>query len=265
MKKKSTIKFKGTRYTAKVLNKYFSKKYPNYSSALPKAREVYAQLKSEGKKPTTRNIFFIVRKHRVAKPTKQAPELFFKLQQPEQYYILTSYPSYIKTTTNEITFISDLFNVGVTQVQGGETINYRDTFQDFVNFGNKYSAERGLLDSSDIDIYIVCTPPEEGMGDLKGKWVSKIITVDSGGHPSDFGFEPGKPIEFDEKLAQKQKASKQQKVSEQIKEQVEVAKIKEEAEKIRQENINSAMKLFSSGQISKLEFKDMIAIINKQA
>ena len=56
-KKKSTKKFKGTRYIAQKLTKYYKKRYPKYADALPKAREVFKNLKDNGDKVILANIF----------------------------------------------------------------------------------------------------------------------------------------------------------------------------------------------------------------
>ena len=60
--KKKKKKFKGTRYVANVLKKYFNKKYPTYTAALPKAREVTDKLRESGQKFTVKNVESIVRK-----------------------------------------------------------------------------------------------------------------------------------------------------------------------------------------------------------
>lgn len=260
--KPKIIKKRGVRYTNKILRKYFSKKYPTYQSAKIKSREVFNQLSADGKKVTVRNVFFIVRKHR-AITFQKVPELFDRLTNPEPYFELTSYPFYIKATTNEIVFVSDLFNPGVEKIEGGQNTTYNESFSKFVSFGNKYSAERGLYESSDIDMYVVCTPPEKGTGQFKDKWVSKIITVDSGGHPSDFGYSPDEDVTItpDQKKTRKDAKKARKEREEQL--QPPQPTLNQDVEKLRQENIKVAMQLFSSGQITKVEFKEMISLINK--
>lgn len=268
MKKKSTKKFKGTRYVANVLRKYFKRKYPSYNAALPKAREVYAQLQSEGKKVTVVNIQFIVRKHRIPKgETKKAPELFYKLTQAGPYFQLISYPAYILTTTNEITFISEIFNEGVDEIQGGQVIEYKETFSEFVNFCNRFHSQSNITESDEIQIFVVCTPPEKGIGSDKNKWYSRIISVDNSGLEDNFGFEPGSqntPPEYNKSKTPKQKTQTKKEPTQPVSADVETLRIQAETEKTRQENIRTAMQLFSSKSISKEEFKEMIAIINKQ-
>jgi hypothetical protein len=92
--KQSKKKTKGTRYVAKVLRKYFSKKYPNYKSALPKAREIAESLRSSGDRFTVKNVSSFIRKKRVDKGSKkQAPELFYKMTTPGYYFDLIDYMS----------------------------------------------------------------------------------------------------------------------------------------------------------------------------
>jgi len=263
-KAKSTKKFKGTRYVANVLRKYFKKKYPSYTSALPKAREVYAQLKSEGKKVTVANVESLIRKKRGPRQKQKGPELFYKLQQAAPYFELIKYPAYILTTTNEITFTSKLFNQGVDEVKGGQKTDYRETFQEFVNFCNKMHSQQRISDSQEIQIYVICTPPEQ---DKQTKqWISRIISVNEQGLEEDFGFEPGPsnvqvPYEKSKKTKQQtQQPQPQLPVSP----DVETLRIQAELEKTRQQNIGIALDLFRRGEISKLEMKEMMNIIYNQ-
>ena len=79
MKKKIKKKYKGIRYIAKVLQKYGGKKYKgNYKQALTKSKEVLKQLQGQGQKIRVNNILQVTRKHRVTKPVKQKPLLFYK-------------------------------------------------------------------------------------------------------------------------------------------------------------------------------------------
>lgn len=268
MKKlKSTKKFKGTRYVANVLRKYFKKKYPTFNAALPKAREVYAQLQSEGKKVTVVNIQFLVRKHRGPGKKQTAPELFYKLTQAGPYFELISYPAYILTTTNQITFISQLFNEGVDEIVGGSVVDYKQTFSQFVNFCNRFHSESNITESDDIQIFVVCTPPEKGIGGDNNKWYSRIISVNNSGLEEDYGFVPGSqnvPPSYKKSKTPKQKTQPKKELSQPVTADVETLRIQAETEKTRQDNIRTAMQLFASKSITKEEFKEMIAIINNQ-
>jgi hypothetical protein len=265
-KAKSTKKFKGTRYVANVLRKYFKRKYPTYTAALPKAREVYAQLKSEGKKVTVANVESLIRKKRGPnKPKTKAPELFYKLQQAAPYFELIKYPAYILTTTNQITFTSNLFNEGITEIKGGQKTDYRETFQEFVNFCNKMHSEQRISDSQEIQVYVVCTAPEQ---DKQTKeWVSRIISVNDQGLEEDFGFIPGPlnvQVPYKKSKQPKQETQPSQKPQLPASPDVETLRIQAELEKTRQENIGIALDLFRKGQISKLEMKEMMNIIYNQ-
>lgn len=265
-KAKSTKKFKGTRYVANVLRKYFKRKYPTYSSALPKAREVFAQLQSEGKKITVVNIEGLIRKKRGPnKPKVKAPELFYKLQQAAPYFELIKYPAYILTTTNQITFTSNLFNEGISEIKGGQKTDYRETFQEFVNFCNKMHSQQRISDSQEIQVYVVCTAPEQ---DKQTKeWVSRIISVNEQGLEEDFGFEPGPSnvqIAYTKSKQPKQQTQPSPQPQQPASPDVETLRIQAELEKTRQENIGIALDLFRKGQISKLEMKEMMSIIYNQ-
>lgn len=266
-KTKSTKKFKGTRYVANVLRKYFKKKYPTYSSALPKAREVYAQLKSEGKKVTVANVESLVRTKRVPKQQKPPVELFYKLKLASPYFELIQYPAYILTTTNQITFTSNLFNDGVTEVQGGQVVDYRETFSEFVNFCNRMHSQENISDSDEIKIFVMCTEPEKGTGGDKNQWYSRIISVNDTGLEEDFGFTPGPQnitSRQEKSITPKQQTQPKKQPIQPVSADVETLRIQADLEKTRQENIRTAMQLFAQKAISKKEFKEMIAIINKQ-
>lgn len=250
--KKSKKKYKGVRYIARVLQKYGGKKYKgNYKNALNKSREVLSTLQQKGQKVKVSNILDVTRKKR------NIPKLFYKLAKPEPYFRLIQYPTYIKDTTKEITFISEVFNLGTLSVEGGEKPNYNDTFSSFVNFSNKEMGAEGKNSSDEITIYVVCTQP---LKDKNNKWVSKIITVDPKGDPYDFGFKPS--LEPTKGLPQQQ-PGKQQAIPKEIKSEKVRQKeleLKIEKEKSRQ----LAMQLFLNKDITKLEYKEMIQQINKK-
>jgi hypothetical protein len=260
--KKSKRKFKGTRYVAKVLNKYFKKKYPNYTSALPKAREITEKLKSSGQKFTIKNVEAIVRKHRIKKEPitevkKSKPLLFYKLVIDSNYYDLQDYSTYINDTTNEIYFTSSLFNEGVTDIQGGTRPSYNKTFSSFVDYLNKNITSR----EDAYDYLVRCTEPE--FNEENKRWESRIISVDPSGEEMDFGYSPTKTqstsiAEIDKKLSQEEpKKSKQEPKSQKVKElELELTLSKE---KLRIQ----ANEMFLKGLFTKKEYKDEIDRINK--
>lgn len=249
---KKKRKFRGTRYVANVLKKYFKKKYPTYQSALPKAREVAQQLRDSGLRFTVKNIEFLVRKHRPPQPPKEKPHLYYKLTGLSPYFELIDYSGYIKLTTDEIFFVSDLFNEGVEFIQGGERPSYKESFSGFVQFCNK-EIEDGEYESKFL---VTCTPPEYSKENAR--WESRIISSDSDGEEVDYGYEPITDIEGLEPVSKKSKKQLKPK-SEKKQAPTETDK---EIELKRQENLQLAMKLFLNKDISKQEYKEMVAMIN---
>ena len=251
---KKTRKFKGTRYVAKVLKKYFKRKYPTYKAALPKAREVAQQLRDSGLKFTVKNIEFLVRKHRPPKPTKEKPHLYYKLSSVSPYFELIDFPGYIKLTSDEIHFVSDLFNEETESIQGGEKPQYKESFSGYVSYVNK-EIEDGEYESKYL---VTCTPPQ--FNDETKRWESRIISVDSDGEEVDYGYEPISDISFGTPSSKKRKPKKQT-PSKPINKDV-IQALDKEIEYKRQENLQLAMKLFLNKEISKQEYKEMVATIN---
>lgn len=264
LKKKK--KFKGTRYVANVLKKYFKKKYPTYQSALPKAREVVEKLKESGQNFTVKNVEGVVRKHRIKKGPieeifeRKAPLLFYKLRTPLPYFDLQDYPTYINDTTSEVFFISEIYNKGVEDIQGGKRPKYDKTFQEFVNFVNKQISSES--DEYTEEYLILTTTPE--WSKENNRWESRIITVNSNGDETDYGYEPSAPStieEIDGKLpserSKKEKPGKPTAKSEIIQEKELELKISKEISR------QQANELFLKGLYTKKEYKDEIDRINK--
>ena len=270
MKKVSVAKkkVKGTRYVANVLKKYFKKRYPTYNSALPKAREIVAQLKLQGLKVNTRNVRGLgVQYKRLPKAkTKQAPYLFYRLLQPMPYFNLQDYPVYIKNTTNEIFFVSPLFNQEVEEIQGGTKPKYSKTFSGYVDFVNKEIADQGGRENQyETDYRVVCLPPEYNK--VTKRWESQIVSINAKDEPQDYGYIPSQPLIPATGPAKKEPTTTPAQKPPQkpvAKESEKTAEIKAETEKTRQENLNLAMKLFLNKDISKSEYKEMIEMIKKQ-
>lgn len=275
---KTKKKYKGVRYVAKVLNKYFTKKYPRYTDALPKAREVYQQLKGQGQKVKVDNITALVRKKR----KKGVPELPESLSSLSYYFELVNYPQYIIQCTNQIWFQSEISPEGLDIFQGGKPVDYETYFSDYVNFIN--SAKASTLPEEkmyETEWMVTCTTPELGKGKNKGKWISKIISVDGAGDKIDYGFDPKNPQqksitpisaqkptpkptttpEPPKTAAEPIKPISSTRSIDELKAETELEKQKEKT--LRQENISQLMKMFTKGDISKLELKEMLSLINK--
>jgi hypothetical protein len=260
-------KYKGTRYVAKVLNKYFKLKYPTYNSALPKAREINSLLKLNGTKFTVKNVSSFIRKPQKNKFIKQKPLLFYKLSQIIPYYEMIDYPTYIFDTTNEIYFTSDLFNEEVEIIQGGQRPSYKKTFQAFVQFMNKEQTFNNKRDSEDITCYIKALDPE--LDPVSKKWISKIISVTKSGEDYDFGYE--KSINYIEGSAPgepglKRIAPNKSKLSKTTKPQQSLKKDQKSAENEARklDLIENAMKLYNENKINKQTFEIIIKNINKK-
>jgi hypothetical protein len=202
-KKPYKKKFKGVKYIALKLNKYFKKKYPKYTDALPKAREIFEGFKSTGEKVTVKNIFAVTRKKQ-EKPFKkkasalpEAPELPPELAETSYFFLLSEYPAKISTAPNTLFFRSTISPEGKEDIQGGTEIDYsqvyEEYFRDFVAYINKLkSMTDPTLKLYEKEWFVKCTEPE--FDEKTGKWVSLIISVDANGEQDDaflnYGFDP---------------------------------------------------------------------------
>jgi hypothetical protein len=267
-------KLKGVRYISKVLVKYFPKKYKNQRAASSTAKALFQELKDQGRKVRVTDILYISRKRRIKPEVKkstapeQVPPLFYKFYLDTYYFDLQDYPSFINSTSKEITFTSNLFNEGVTEVKGGSRPNYQKTFSGFVDFVNKNLKSRDEA----YEYLVKGTPPE--WNEEKQRWESRIISIDATGLETDFGYEPTppKPItkEEVEKIDQKikEEAKKEEKPKEKPEKitksnrerelELELEVEKQKSENLRKENMKSLMELFKSGAISKVEFKELM-------
>jgi hypothetical protein len=249
-KKKYKKKYKGTRYIAKVLQKYGGKKYKKYSDAIAKARTVFSDLQSKGEKVRVANILGITRVHRAP---KEAPKLLGTLQSPQPYFFLVDYPVDIFRTSSQVTFISELFNEGVTEVQGGEKPSYRKHFSGFVNFLNKQIKDR----ENAYDYRVMCTPLQY---DRKNKrWITKIVAIDPEGEETTFNYEPSPSLEQEIVAPPPKKEAKPVKPTKSDEERIKELDLKILKEKSRQQ----ATELLLKGIFTKKEFKDEIDRINK--
>lgn len=280
---KNKTTYKGVRYIAKSLTKYFKGKYPKYSDALPKAREVFEQLQNQKQTVKLDNIFSIVRKKRVLK-TAGGPKIEPELLTPIHYFLLEDYPTWIIRCTNEVWFVSKLWAEQLPPIQGGSNVEYSEYFAPYVNYMNSM---KGLSNAEDnryeTDWMVVCTEPE--FNKATKRWESKVIPVDESGDYIDYGFNPKEPTIGPINLIVSDKGAKKsvtalkpeepkpasQPIQIQGKEidlkiaEAQAKKIFAEAEKTKQQNISSALKMFSEGVLSKQEVKEIIAAINKNS
>jgi hypothetical protein len=266
-KRKST--YKGVRYIAQSLTKYFGKQYPNYKSALPKARELKDQLDKEGKNVRLQNIFPLVRKGGAGK--KGAPELDPELARMSYYFELQRYPSLIARVSNEIWFKSKITPSDSGDIQGGSYPDYSEYFSPYVGYINALAAQYDREESRySNDWLVMCTPPVYNR--YKKRWESEIISVDGEGTPIDYGFNPKKPSQTApeapevptpqaraESAPTRPETPKTTTPEKDVKViQAETDKIKAETEQKRQENISNLLKMFGEGQLTKAEFKELM-------
>jgi len=205
-KKPYKKKFKGVKYIALKLNKYFKKKYPKYTDALPKAREIFEGFKTSGQKVTVKNIFEVTRKKQLrpfskkAVPTTVAPELPPELAEPINFFDLNKYPARIATAPNDLFFRSTISPTGLDDIQGGTELDYSEVYQeyfkDFVTYINKLmSMTDPALKIYEKEWFVKCTEPEFDKETCK--WISLIISVDDNGDQDEklpsYGFDPTDP------------------------------------------------------------------------
>jgi hypothetical protein len=193
MANKKKLPKKGVRYIASKLNKYFEKRYPTKKGALPKAKEVLSQLKSNGEKVTIKNISKLIRTPRGTTPKKGvAPTIYRELLEEKDYFGLVQYPEWIQATTNEVWFYSKIFPEGMPMIQGGSSVEYSDYFRPFVEYINKMIAlEQGNDDLYQKEWQVVCKKPNNK--NPRKRWESEIIVIGSDGIEYIFGFDPKNP------------------------------------------------------------------------
>jgi len=193
MAKKKPKTYKGTRYIAQKLKKYWKSRYPKYTDALPRAREIFSQLQSKNQKVVLRNIFPLERKPRTGTSGgRTAPEIPSKMLEESYYFELIDYPVYIARSTNKVYYTSELTPLGVGDMQGGSNVEYEIFFADFVNYIN---ANKQLTDPSekryDTEWKITTLPPV--WNPAKKRWESKIISIDSNGNEFLYNFDRTSP------------------------------------------------------------------------
>lgn len=192
MAKKKRKTFKGTRYIAQKLKKYFKRKYPKYTDALPRARQIYSQLQANNQKVILKNIFPLERSRRGPGGQRTAPEIPSKMLELSNYFELIDYPVYIARTTNKVYFMSELTPIGTEAMQGGTNVEYETTFADYVNYINAMKQQTDPSERRyETDWMITTTPPIWNRS--KKRWESKIISTDSDGNEFSYGFDRRTP------------------------------------------------------------------------
>lgn len=281
-KKKSV---KGVRYLAQTLTKYFNKKFPSYTSAMPKARELQAKFKKSGVKVGVASVFAVMRKKR---GKAVVPKLPRKLTEPQYYFFLVDYPAYIARCDKQIWFHSKLWKKGLGDIQGGTVPDYATWFAPYVQFINSIAGQTSKDDNRyEHEWLVMCTPLRFNRN--KQRYESEIISVDSNGNRITYGFNPEK--QAPQRVSEPQKGKvpptevKVPKIEEKpapevvkpvpgggtesveslaARERLAMAEAKlasAQAEKSRQENVSNLLKLFGQGVLSKAEFKELMSKI----
>lgn len=200
-------KYKGVRYIAKHLRGTYNKKKKKWiggwkqyrhdrQAASLRAREIFDSLQG---KVSVAGIYSLQRVSREErKKNKAQPELPLYLIDPQPYYSLSEYPDEILLCDPKVTFTSKIIPKGLPPIVGGMEISYTDYFKPFVDFINK---QAGLLkqntgrefESGDDEWQVMCTEPRPDH-DIKGRWISRIISCDADGHEVDYAFDNKEPL-----------------------------------------------------------------------
>lgn len=199
-------KKKGIRYIAKALVRYQKKKYKNYFQALPDARKFYDNIKSSGETVKLSTIWKYSRTHRPKiipiGPKEIPPEISSELLSVVNYWGLIDFPTEILKNTNEVFFVSSLFNPGIDEIQGGELLSYENSFSSYVNYINDIRSNTvtdAPIGSDYPEWYVTCTPVYKN--NEKDRWESEIIEVNSAGEVAEYGYDQSniKEVEFEPK------------------------------------------------------------------
>mgnify|MGYP000447947497 CR=1 FL=1 len=280
-KKKRT--YKGVRYIAKSLTKYFKKKYPSYALALPRAREIHKDLKEKRKKVILKNIFPYERTPRGAK--KPVGDLLPKsLTGASHYFNLVDYPNIIgREVPNKVWFESSLFPIGLPPIQGGTIPDYHAYFAPFVNYINSIAQNDDSNSVYATEWMVRCTDP---IKDSKGRYMSQIISCmgevgDPNATPFDYGFNPkspdvtsdqliisgktvDKPIDTGvDKDIPTDKTTQQDIAFIQAQKELESATAERELateKRLKAENIATALKMYNEGKITEAQFNAIIGV-----
>jgi hypothetical protein len=193
-------KYKGVRYIAQRLTKYQKGKYKNYTSALPDARKFFTELKKDKKKVTIKNIWALSRSRKLGRPSSKkkqvkkpgVPELDKNLADLSFYFETMDYPTWILRCSKDLYFVSEISPSALPDIQGGTSVSYEDYFSDYVNYINGMASLATPGDNRyETEWLVTCTEPKYNKA--KKRYESKIISVNSDGTPTDYGFDPKKP------------------------------------------------------------------------
>lgn len=239
-------KFKGVAYIEGVLLKYQSSKFKTKKEAREKAREIYSELKKNDESVIIKNIVSKVVKKRTEKTKLTLPE---ELTTPQNYFILTDYPSMILTSvSNKIKFVSEVSPKGLEPIQGGSEPSYEEYFSDFVNYCNTL-ASKSQEGQYEEDWFVRCTTPNN-------KGVSRIIQCTSDGVEFDYGFDRENPKEKPTESVVSDKPKKEKEITtKEVKEEKPTIQQKIDLEKQYNEGVKNIAELLKLGVYNKEEAK----------
>ena len=287
MAKKRKKVFKGVRYIATQLKEYYPKRYPNYTSALPRAREIVDTLKLRDLKVTWSNAVKLERKPRIGGKQGDKPYVPSELLTINHYWFLSDYPDLILSSSNKVFFTSDLIPASMDDMQGGELYSYDEYFSYYVNHCNRLNQDKEREDKVyEQDFYVKCTEPTYNRN--KKRWESKIISVNVDEDEVDYNFDPNKPnilpnLSFYQQEFQKTEGSKakEEKVEEKGKKEgvssadserikaetdkikAETAQIEAKTKLLKEESRANIIKMFMRGDLTKAEYKEEIARLDR--
>lgn len=184
-------KTKGTRYIARLLGKYYKRRYASIGEKMRRAAEIKRELESQGLAINLRNVRQqeVGKGKWVRKPKEPAPVLQW-LDSKEAYYFfdLQDFPALMNREDARITFISPIFNYGITEANAGQVPEYAQTFNEFVNFCNQQA--KSAADDAYQNNWIVAV--EQPLWNRATKrYEAKIIPIDENGRYFNYGFKPG--------------------------------------------------------------------------
>jgi hypothetical protein len=190
-RKKKLKKFKGVRYIAQKLQKYYNKRYTSFAPALIRARIILEKLNEQGLPVSVRNIFSIERVPRVKK--EEAPIVPDDMLDPQEFFLLADTNNDITNKLpNNLLIKSKISKKDLPMLRGGVDNSVElgiqeiedEYFKDFINYGNEL--QKTL--KNPYPIFFRFTVPSDKIE--KGKWISYIILCDESGLKGDIGFDP---------------------------------------------------------------------------
>jgi len=185
--------YKGVDWIATRIRKRHPSRYENRASAKVVAKQILADLRSEGQRVTIKNIYGkIPQKILKGKAKREAPILDEGLTAITNYFNLSDYPLFVSRMAQvpEVLFEGLVIPNGLADMVGGFEYDYTEYFAPFVAFidGLRGSGESTMYQE---EWYVTCTEPSYNKNTKR--WNSKIISCDVDGNEMRYGFDPNSP------------------------------------------------------------------------